>query len=127
MSFPRDALRRRLLQNAPEAVAIRASRSLGGQLSVGVAKGQGARTKGARTAGPKASPPSRPMPAACSQRTTPPLQRPFQVRLVGRWKGIYKVASSSPCVTKRCSLCLLRLSFIEMLPQKVVNNAFHLF
>ena len=36
-------LRRRLLQNAPEAVAIRASRSLGGELSVGVAKGRGGR------------------------------------------------------------------------------------
>ena len=34
-------LRRWLLQNAPEAVAIRASRSLGGELSIGVAKGRG--------------------------------------------------------------------------------------
>ena len=36
-----DVLRRRLLQNAPEAVAVRASRSVGGELGIGLAKGRG--------------------------------------------------------------------------------------
>ncbi len=36
-------LRGRLLQNAPEAVAVRASRSVGGELSIGLAKGRGGR------------------------------------------------------------------------------------
>ena len=36
-------LRDRLLQNAPEAVAVRASRSVGGELSIGLAKGDGGR------------------------------------------------------------------------------------